>query len=323
MSKKVNQVEKLIQELRIRNNLTVSELADKMYVSRQSVHHWEKGSRRVSVDTLELLVNILEETVLIGKDGYEITEDKNMSNKKQFEVDFKDFNLEEIIKEHRTKDKKFIESTCVQFNKTLDILREQGYEININESYSPEKCYGAFCEEGTILTVSKDGNTMGIEIKKNSLAWLFNLDKFIENIEVKYGNNVGEHIKKAICYRAYYSGDGEKIFNHLMYSNLRENLLNIVPELSGYEDIVNEEILSNWEKYFIELEGEVYSNEFPLSYCLHIYLNCRNDSVLISLKNKEGETRYTNIMRGNYLILNSLEYIKNTFDKFDELFKEC
>ena len=108
-----------------------------------------------------------------------------------------------------------------------------------------------------------------------------------------------------------------------MYNNLRENILDVMPELAGYEDIVNGQILSNWEKYFIELEGKVYNNEFPLSYCLHICINCRNDSILISLENKEGQKKHTSIIRENYLILNSLEYIKNEFDKFDELFEKC
>lgn len=323
MYKKINQVEKLIQKLRNKNNLSVSELADKIYVSRQAVHYWEKGRSKISIDTLKLILNTLGESVLIRGDGYEIIKDSNINKENQIEVSFKDFNLEDIIKKHREEENKFMKSTCAQFNKTLDIIKEQGYKININESYNPEMLYGEFCKEGPILTINKDGKTMGIEVKKDSDTFWFNFDEFIEDINNKYGKDIGEHIKKAICYRAYYSTYGDKIFNYLAYHKLRANILDIIPELSGYEQIVDEQIVNNWTKYFVELEGKMYDKEFPLSYCLNICLKLKNDLVLIFSEDSTGKKKYTRIEKQNYLILNSLEYIKDNLNEFDVSFEEC
>lgn len=52
-----------IKELRIENNFTQQELADKLYVSRQSVCRWEKGTRCPDIFLAKKLANELYTTL--------------------------------------------------------------------------------------------------------------------------------------------------------------------------------------------------------------------------------------------------------------------
>ena len=47
MSKINKGVGELIQKLRIKNNLSSTELAEKMYVSRQTIHYWENEKNKI------------------------------------------------------------------------------------------------------------------------------------------------------------------------------------------------------------------------------------------------------------------------------------
>ena len=47
-----------LKNLRIKNNLTQEELANKLYVSRQSISKWEQGQSEPNIETLKLLCNI-------------------------------------------------------------------------------------------------------------------------------------------------------------------------------------------------------------------------------------------------------------------------
>lgn len=45
----------IIRELRIKNNLTQDEMAEKLFVTRQAVSRWENGDTTPGVDTLKLI----------------------------------------------------------------------------------------------------------------------------------------------------------------------------------------------------------------------------------------------------------------------------
>ena len=47
-----------IKRLRIQNNMTQEELAEKMFVSRQTVSSWETGRNQPDVDTLKALASV-------------------------------------------------------------------------------------------------------------------------------------------------------------------------------------------------------------------------------------------------------------------------
>ena len=53
---------KRIAELRQKNNLTQSELASKLCVSREMINYWEKGSRDIKTGNIVLLSEVLNTT---------------------------------------------------------------------------------------------------------------------------------------------------------------------------------------------------------------------------------------------------------------------
>jgi transcriptional regulator with XRE-family HTH domain len=66
----IKDIAKRLKELRIKNNLTQEELADKMYLTRQAVSRWEKEKSLPDYTTLELLskeYNVSLDYILFGK----------------------------------------------------------------------------------------------------------------------------------------------------------------------------------------------------------------------------------------------------------------
>lgn len=332
MSTKINQVEELIQELRKRNNLSVSELSEKMYVSRQAVHYWEKGRSKVSVETLELLLNVLDEAVLIGSDGYKIMEEKNMYRnkniKEQFKLDydkFEEFNADEFIRGYQMEWNDFKELKIAQFNTLVEGLKERGYTVNIGKSYNPEYYLTEFCKEGNVLEISKNSRSVSINIEKNSLVLSFDWDAFINDIDDRYGKDTASYIKKAMCFTGCNYRVSEDIFKHLRYNSekSKENtLIDIVPALKGYEDIIYMQILENRDKYFSELEGVTYEKEFPTGHTLGFYQAFMGDTLCVTLENEKGEKKSAESRLLRQVVVDVLKYIDKNVDTFDEWFQE-
>ena len=53
----------VLYELRIKNNMTQDELAEKVYVTRQAVSRWEKGETVPNTDTLKLLSKVFDVSI--------------------------------------------------------------------------------------------------------------------------------------------------------------------------------------------------------------------------------------------------------------------
>lgn len=322
MSKINKGVGELIQKLRIKNNLSSTELAEKMYVSRQTIHYWENEKNKIRMETFAVLSNILGESVLIQNGTFKILEDNTMENKKQLKLDFNNFDLSSIIEKHTLSEKNTIELACNQFSRTINELKLNGYEVIVNYSYNPRQWIKEYCCSGEILSVSKDNKTMTIEIDKASYIDLFDLDLFITDIINEYGKDTGEYIKKAICFTAYQLGLGDNIYNCFKKNKSEESIVALLPTLDGFEDIVHKQLKNN-DKYFVELKGTVFNKEFPLSYRLGIYDEFSDDYIWISLENEEGEKRYEQESCESSIIVDALSYIERNFDNFDELFEDA
>lgn len=91
----INKVGKKISELRRKNGLTQSQLADKLYVSYQAISNWERGLSMPDVGKLQDLVNILNSNIdeLVGENGenkiFKAVLEKNYNEEevKTFDVD--------------------------------------------------------------------------------------------------------------------------------------------------------------------------------------------------------------------------------------------
>ena len=167
--------------------------------------------------------------------------------------------------------------------------------------------------------------TISISVEKNSLTWSFDWDAFIKDIEIKHGKDTANYIKKAICFTGCKYRLSEDIFRRLMYNAEKSDersLVNIVPALEEYEDVVYMQILENWDKYFSEDEGLVYKDKFPLGRILGMYLGCFGDTLWITLENEKGEKKSVKSRFINQVIVDSIEWASRRVNSFDESFEE-
>lgn len=319
MSKEIGNIGELITYLRMnKNNLSMNEIAKKMYLSKQCFHYWEHEKRKISLETFTTFLNVLGEAVLIKNGKYTIMEDKNMKNK-QLKLDFKNFSLLEVVKKHKQRENQNMELASNEFIRLSKTLKENGFNVSTNEYYDPTLWLIEYCNAGILTSIQKDNKTMQIEIEKSSSLELFDLDAFIKDIKNEYGESAGMHIKKAICFSAYKLGIGDSMYYCLKRNKSEDSILSLIPTLGGYEDIVHNQLKTS-NKYFIKLNGTVFDKEFPLSYRLGICDDFYEDSIWISLIDENGNKRYQKEPFYSNIILDALNYIKNNFNKFGELF---
>lgn len=79
---------KQIKDLREKNNYTQHELADKLFVSRQTVCRWEKGTRCPDIFTAKKLANELDSTL------DELISEDEVYNEKREKMEAQSFALE-------------------------------------------------------------------------------------------------------------------------------------------------------------------------------------------------------------------------------------
>lgn len=322
MSKEIKNVGELIQELRTKNNLSTTELADKMYISRQAIHYWEKERNKIAMETFTTLTNVLGESVLIQNGKFTILEDNTMENKEQLILDFANFDIAQIENEAKEKElthRNELSQKCVRISKELE---NQGYDVYMNTCWDPTLWRKEFCDDGVVISVEKDNKCMHIEIDKSSSMDLFDLDAFIKDVYNEYGKGVAEHIKKSICFTAYNLGLGESIYNCFKKNKSKDSILNLIPTLKGFEDIIHSQLKGS-ETYFVELNGTIFNNDFPLSYRLNICDDFCDDYIWIKLENEDGDIRYEEESFDTPAIADALEYIQNNFHEFDKLFENA
>jgi transcriptional regulator with XRE-family HTH domain len=82
----------ILKKLRIDNNLTQDDLADKLYVTRTAISKWETNNGYPSIDSLKLISNLFNITI------DELVSDEDIENKKTIEKNnYKTNNVVSII----------------------------------------------------------------------------------------------------------------------------------------------------------------------------------------------------------------------------------
>lgn len=82
----------ILKKLRIDNNLTQDDLANKLYVTRTAISKWETNNGYPSIDSLKLISNLFDITI------DELVSDEDIENKKTIEKNnYKTNNVVSII----------------------------------------------------------------------------------------------------------------------------------------------------------------------------------------------------------------------------------
>lgn len=315
--------EQFLKEARKNKGLTQKELADKAYTTYQNISSYERLRTECSFDIGMSLLNALDISVVIENNQIFVKEGNlKMENTfKRENLEFVNFNSEQVKEERTNWIKKNQELNAKQLEETLNALRNKGYDIYLGRVFDVNLWADDYYNNEDILaTIVKDNK----EIELSAVGYLdidyFMLENFIEAISERYPQEA-KFIEKAIMYTSYNNPNGgHDIYEAFKYNPSADSILEVLPVLKGYEDIVLD-YLSSKDFFFTLREGH-NPEELTIADFLRLY-DCSSSMYLYySFTMPTGDRVQAEESFEGHDVVDALSYAPEYFSDYDEYLEQ-
>ena len=265
--------EEFLKDLRKEKGLTQKELADKVFLTFQSISNFENGKRNCTFDLGMKILNAVGVSVIIENNQIKIKEGAIMSKEYiKNNIEFINFSTEAIYQKKIDKIKDIRISNEKQLSETIKRLEKLGFEVEIDRKLDTDLWLAEHYEFDTRLAyIRKDDKEIMLFTGGATNIDYFILENLIDDIKEE-NIEAGKYIEKVIMFACVENNMGSTIFNVFKNNPTSEAILNILPNLNGYEDIIASKLQSGDNKrYFFTLREGYNPSELTISDVLGLY----------------------------------------------------
>lgn len=282
-----------IKQLRIENELSQNELADKINVSRQAISQWERGINTPDLEALQDLSNLFNVSIneiLIGKKESLLNSNEDFNN---ITISILQENEQKMVKIKKLK-KAFLITTATSLIVSFAFLLY--YFISF---YNSIKVYTMYArndsfeiDEGLFITSKSDiffrlGNINILDNKKIKYVQLYYLDNNKETLIYQKDTN-DVFIKDTYGYNEFFDIDNMKyITNHLYIRIIFDDNEKEETKIKFVEEYTNKSFFINKKKRIGD--GKTTSTKHD-NYIIPFSTKkmfCENDSCTLTIDNED------------------------------------
>lgn len=345
--------EQFLKEVRKKSGLTQKELAERAFTTYQNISSYERLRTECSFDIGMNLLNALGVSVILENNQIFVKEGKiNMKNNEILIKDsngyrfneevvkyvkvgtiemgcnyhkenlgFVNFNSDKVKKEMKDWVKKNQELNRNQLKDVLNELKSKGFDVYLTDKFNENLWYSDYYNnEDDLAIITKDGKEIMLSVVGYLDIDYFLLENFIEDISKKYPEEA-IFIEKAIIYSSYTNENGgHGIYEAFKHNPNNESILEVLPMLRGYENIVLEFLTS--ENYFFTLTEGHNPEELTISDYIRIY-DCSSSTYLYYSFTMPTEDRVqADESFEGHDIVDALKYAPAYFEDYDRYLEE-